>query len=481
MMAKGFDPVVVAQDIDAPAVFVQPGSNVALGALQSGVQNEMTLFASPLVAAIKGRPAWTKICGPEDGVTGAALFGDDVYLLTHKDAPRFRIVRSSAAKPGFAGAVEVFPHSHAVLKGLVAARDGLYVQALDAGLGQVIRLAADGARTSLRLPYPGSVSGLSADPLADGCWFLLDSWVKPPVVCFGAGDGRVTVTDIAPAPTIDVGPYESVETWAKARDGAQIPLSIIYRKGVRRDGSAPLYLTAYGAYGIDIDPGFDPRLPAWLDLGGVYAVAHVRGGGELGEDWHLAGKGVTKPNTWRDCIDCALHLIASGWTRQERLGVEGASAGGIMVGRFLTERPDLLAAAIVRVGDTNSLRAEFMPSGPANVPEFGAIADAEGFKGLAEMDSLSHVKDGVRYPAALITTGVNDPRVAPWEAGKFAARLQAATASAKPVLLRVETDAGHGVGSTREQRDQETADIYAFILWQAGDPRFRVPTARAGG
>ncbi len=481
MMAKGLDPAVAAQDIDVPIVVATPGASFALGVLQSGVQNEMTVFVSPLGAALSGRPGWSRVCGPEDGVTGGAPLGDDLYLLTHKDAPRFRIVKVSATRPAFAAAVEVAPQSDVVLKGLVAAKDGVYVQALDAGLGQVFRLAPDGARTTLRLPYPGTVAALSADPLAEGCWFLLESWVKPPAVCYGAGDGSVTITNIAPKPDIDVAPYESLETRAKARDGTWVPLSIVYRKGVRRDGSAPLYLTAYGAYGLDIDPGFDPRLPAWLDLGGVYAVAHVRGGGELGEDWHLAGKKLSKPNTWRDCIDCAQHLFATGWTRPGKLAVEGTSAGGIMVGRYLTERPDLLAAAIVRVGDTNSLRAEFMESGPLNIPEFGTVTDADGFKGLAEMDALSHVKDGVRYPAALVTTGVNDPRVAPWEAGKFAARLQAATASAKPVLLRVETDAGHGIGSTRQQRDQETADIYAFILWQTGDPRFRVPTPRAGG
>jgi len=144
-----------------------------------------------------------------------------------------------------------------------------------------------------------------------------------------------------------------------------------------------------------------------------------------------------------------------------------------MIGRFLTERPELLAVAIVRVGDSNALRFQFMEAGPANIPEFGSIEDEAGFQGLREMDALSHVKDGVKYPAILLTTGVNDPRVAPWEPGKFTARLQAASASGKPVILRVETDAGHGIGSTRKQRDDETADTYAFILWQTGDPRFQ--------
>jgi prolyl oligopeptidase len=365
------------------------------------------------------------------------------------------------------------PQSEEVLKDLYSARDGIYVQTLNAGVGKLFRLGADDSKLRLALPFEGAVSAMYTDSLNDGCWFVLNGWVKPPVVCHGDPDGRVTVTDIAPQPSFDVSPYASEEVMVTARDGVKVPLSIVYRKGVKRDGTAPLYLQAYGAYAIDIDPGFSTRFLAWLDLGGVFAVAHVRGGGELGEDWHKAGQKLTKPNTWHDCIDCAEYLIVHKWTSRAKLAVEGTSAGGIMVGRFLTERPDLPAVAIVRVGDSNATRFEFMEAGPANIPEFGTIKDEDGFKGLYEMDAYQHVKDGTHYPAVMLTTGVHDPRVAPWEPGKFAARLQTATASKKPVILRVETDAGHGLGSTRTQRDVESADTFAFILWQTGDTRFQ--------
>ena len=474
VMTKGQDPGVVMQDIDVPFVFAQTGSSVAGGIVARGVLNEVEAHISPLADAVAGKAQWRPACGFDDDVTGIAIRGDDIYYLTHKNAPRFRILKASAAKPGFSTATEVVAQSGAVLKGLTTAKDAVYVQALDAGLGRVMRLTDDGKLTPLKLPYPGTVNGLSADPERDGCWFFLDSWVRPPVLCLGAPDGTVTITNVAPQPPIDVSPYASDEVMVTARDGTKVPLSIIYRKGLRRDGSAPLYLQAYGAYALDIDPGFSPRFLPWLDLGGVYAVAHVRGGGELGEDWHKAGQKLTKPNTWRDAIDCARWLIANKWTSPGKLAVEGTSAGGIMIGRFLTEAPELLAVAVVRVGDSNATRFEFMEAGPANVPEFGAITDPDGFKGLLEMDAYQHVKDGTHYPAVMLTTGVTDPRVAPWEAGKFSARLQSATASGKPVILRVETDAGHGLGSTRKQRDDETADTYAFILWQTGDPRYRV-------
>ncbi|MFI4933171.1 MAG: prolyl oligopeptidase family serine peptidase [Caulobacterales bacterium] len=475
VMTRGFDPSITMQPIDVPVVLAQVGSDKAIGVVSRGVLNELEAHVSPLADVAAGKASWRNLMSFADDVTGAALYGDDIYLLTHKDAPRFKILKVSLSNPDLAKATVVVPESAQVLKTVSTAKDGVYVQSLDAGLARISRLAADGTLTPVKLPFDGAVSLLTTDPLKDGCWFELDSWVKPPVLCYAASDGTVTTTDIAPPPEYDVSPYESQEVMVTARDGVKVPLSIIYRKGVKRDGSAPLYLQAYGSYALDIDPGFTPRFLPWLDLGGVYAVAHVRGGGELGEDWHKAGQKLTKPNTWRDCIDCAEYLIAKGWTSRAKLAVEGTSAGGIMIGRFLTERPDLLSVAIVRVGDANATRFQFMEAGPANIPEFGSIDDVDGFKGLLEMDAYQHVKDGTKYPAVLLTTGVTDPRVASWEPGKFAARLQTATGSGKPVILRVETDAGHGLGSTRKQRDEESADTYGFILWQTGDPQYQPP------
>jgi prolyl oligopeptidase len=480
VMARGMDPDVPMQDIDVPVLNVQVGCDTAFGLTARGVLNEIEVHVSPIADAIGGKPKWAPAFAFADNVTGFALRNNDLYLLSHAGAPRFKILKTAAAQPDLKTAKVVIPEGRQVLKNVQGARDGIYVQAIEGGLGKIMRLSPDDRLTALKLPYPGSISVLATDPLQDGCWFMLDSWVRPPVLCYGAPDGTVTITRIAPKPPIDVSPYESLETEFTARDGTRVPLSIVYRKGLKRDGAAPCYLQAYGAYAIDIDPGFTPRFLPWLDLGGIYAVAHVRGGGELGEDWHKAGQKLTKPNTWRDCIDAAKHLIAQKWTSSAKLSVEGTSAGGIMIGRFLTEAPSLLRVAVVRVGDSNATRFEFMEAGPANIPEFGTIKDPEGFKGLLQMDAYQHVKDGTAYPAVMLTTGMTDPRVAPWEAMKMTARLQKATSSGHPVILRVETDAGHGLGSTRAQRDVETADTYAYILWQVGDPRFQ-PKAKAKG
>ena len=234
-----------------------------------------------------------------------------------------------------------------------------------------------------------------------------------------------------------------------------------------------MLLAAYGAYGITLAPVFLARWLPFLDLGGVFAVAHVRGGGELGEAWHLAGKKLTKYHTWQDTIDCAQYLIDQSYTSHKKLAVIGGSAGGITVGRLLTELPDLAAVVISEVGVSDAMRSEFSPNGPPNIPEFGTVTQADGFKALYAMDAYQHVRDGVKYPSVLLTTGLHDPRVSSWEPTKMTARLQAASGSSNPVLLRVEADAGHGIGSTRVQRDNETADIMAFILWRTGNPRYQ--------
>jgi prolyl oligopeptidase len=475
IMGQSLNPAVKAQDIDFPSVTAASGSPIAVGTLAAGVQNELSLYAAPLAAAAAGPPPWVEICAPADNVTAYALHGTDIYLLTHQHAPRYKIVKTTAAAPGIAQAVEVVPQSAAVIRAIAAARDALYILDLDAGIAGVRRLTPDGKITSIKLPFAGAIDedAFYADTAHDGAWFILEGWVHPPVVCHLGSDGTVIQTNIAPLPPINLAPYTSEEISAPARDGTKIPLSLVYRKGLKRNGQAPLLLEAYGAYGITLDPAFLARWLPFLDLGGVFAVAHVRGGGELGEDWHLAGQKLKKFHTWEDTIDCAEYLISEHWTSHKHLAVIGGSAGGITAGRLLTERPDLAAVVISEVGVSDALRSEFSPNGPPNIPEFGSVTTHEGFLGLYAMDAYQHVHDDVKYPSVLLTTGLHDPRVSSWEPTKMAARLQAATASTNPILLRVEGDAGHGIGSTRAQRDAETADIMAFILWRTGDPRYQ--------
>src|SRR5205814_2433501 len=221
-------------------------------------------------------------------------------------------------------------------------------------------------------------------------------------------------------------------------DGAMVPLSIIHRADVKLDGSNPTLLYGYGSYGITEEPYYQAMRLAWLERGGVYAVANVRGSSVYGYDWYKAGYKTTKPNTWKDFIACAEYLIAQNYTTSARLGILGGSAGGILVGRAMTERPDLFAAVVPVVGVMDAVRAEATANGVPNIPEFGTVKKEDEFRGLLAMSSYHHVKEGVAYPAVLLIHGVNDPRVEWWQSAKMAARLQAATSSGKPILLDLE-------------------------------------------
>ncbi|HEV2319913.1 MAG TPA: prolyl oligopeptidase family serine peptidase, partial [Verrucomicrobiae bacterium] len=408
-------------------------------------------------------------------VTDFAVKGKEIFLLTHKDAPRFKIIATSLAKPNLAAARIIVPAGQAVITGLSVAKDALYVQLRDGGIGRIERAPADGKIESIRLPFDGSASLMAMDPRLDGAWLNLSTWTKAgQIYAFNPKTEAITNTGLQPLGQFDAPTnLESVEVKARSYDGTMIPLSIIYPRGLKLNGANPTLLWGYGAYGISEDPSFSPVLLAWCEKGGVFAIAHVRGGGEYGEDWYKDGYKQTKPNTWKDFIACAGYLIQHQYASPDKLAGEGGSAGGILIGRAITAQPDLFGAAIIQVGCLDMLRIETTPNGVPNIPEFGSVKTETGFKDLYEMSAYAHVKDGTKYPAVMLTTGINDPRVEPWQSAKMAARLQAATASGKPILLRVDYEAGHGIGSTKKQGEELTADCWSFLLWQFGLPGFQ--------
>jgi prolyl oligopeptidase len=301
----------------------------------------------------------------------------------------------------------------------------------------------------------------------------MSGWTQPPrAMRFDPAEGRVADLELTPPSPLDLSGYEAVRLSATARDGTRVPLSLVMKRGLARDGSNPCLIEAYGAYGITLGPAFSSRWLAFLEQGGIMGTAHVRGGGEYGHAWHMGAFMASKPNSWRDLIACAEEAIRQGFTSPGRLAIQGGSAGGITVGRAMTERPDLFAAVISNVGINNPVRFEAGQNGSTNIQEFGSVATREGFAGLLAMDSYQAVSDGRTYPAMLLTTGINDPRVPSWQVGKMAARLQA-SGSPNPVVMRVDEDAGHGSGSTLSQQASDLADHYAFVFWRAGHPGFQ--------
>jgi prolyl oligopeptidase len=470
----GVSPKVALTEDDIPFVVFSPACPYAFGVIAHGVQNEATVYAARVEAVSGGKTPWRKIVDVADAVTRLDARANTVYLLTHQDASRFKVISVNLGEAESKPILLVAP-SEVVITGLGVARDALYIQDLDGGIGRLRRVPYSGGKVeSVKLPFEGSIASLVTDPRMDGVILQMTSWTRSPLwYTFDPKTGQSKDTRLAPPSPVDFSGIDSAEVKAKSADGTMVPLSIVFAKGIALDGSHPTLLSGYGAYGITIDPGFSPTRLAWLERGGVLAFAHVRGGGEYGEDWHLGGKLLTKQHTIDDFIACAQYLLDKKYTSAKLLAGEGTSAGGIPIGGAITQRPDLFGAALIRVGDSNTLRSETMESGPANVPEFGTVKTEDGFKALYAMDAYQHVKPGTAYPAVLLTTGANDPRVAPWQAAKMTAKLQASTSSGKPVVLRVDYDAGHGLGSTKSQRDEELADEQAFLLWQFGVPEYQ--------
>jgi prolyl oligopeptidase len=468
--------VKVTEDDFSVLAFSPGASKYLLGVVIHGVKREVDLYVAAIRGDVSAKTTWKKLADEADAVTGFDSHADSLFLLCHKDASRFKVLRTSLANPDLAQATTVVPAREAVIINIAAADDALYVQELDGGIGRLQRLPySAGAIQSVKLPFDGAIQSMVTNPTESGAWLELTSWTKSPLwYSLNASSGNLTDTGLVALSPVDYSQVESEEVKAKSADGSMVPLSIVHQRGITRDGSHPTWLEGYGAYGITLDPTFRPTLLAFFERGGVFAVAHVRGGGEYGEDWHLGGRKLTKQHTIDDMLACAQYLIEHKYTSAKHLAGEGTSAGGITIGGAITQRPDLFGAALIRVGDSDSLRSELMASGPANIPEFGTVKEADGFKALYAMDAYQHVTPNTAYPAVLLTTGVNDPRVAPWQAAKMAARLQASTISGKPVLLRVDYDAGHGMGSTKTQRDEELADEMAFLLWQLGAAEFQL-------
>ncbi len=467
LMKRGLVAGVQYDKIQIPTILTSRGSRWALLQL-ADVRPEGRWFIAPLTDAVAGKAKWISFAGFDDEVTDLELDGDDLYLLVNKGSPRGRIVRTSAVKPSIAtGTVVVPQHARLVIESTARARDGIYLKIMDGGISRLQRLGRDRKVADIALPFDGTIGSLYCVSNEDGVLMSWQGWLTPAGIWSVDLAGHLADTGITPKPAIDVSAYETMRFFATAKDGVRIPYTLIYRKGLQQDGSNPTWISAYGSYGIaGYTPTFAGRTLALIDAGAIVGYADVRGGGEYGREWHKAGQLANKPNTWRDLIAVCEELIARKYTSPKHLAIGGRSAGGITVGRAMTERPDLFAAVIDGVGWSNPLRYVAEQDGYGEEPEWGAIADPAGYKALKMIDSYQSVKDGTPYPAVLLTTGVTDPRVAPFHVAKMTARLQAATKSGKPILLRVDTDAGHGIGSTRGQQDREAADTYAFLLWR---------------
>jgi len=423
------------------------------------------------------RGTWTQFSDYGDG-TIQATFGpkDDLYLLSRKGAPRGQILRQTIAKLGKTEAKTIIAEGKDTIvdsfwspPSVVPTESRLYVVYQLGGPSEIRVFDLDGKAQPGPEQLPVSAAGGLATLGSDVVLFENKSFVEPPAwYRFDPKTGGTTKTKLATTSPVDVSGVQVVRELAKSKDGTAVPINIVMAKGTKLDGQNPVVVNGYGGYGVSITPRFRPYYFALLEQGVIYAVANIRGGGEFGEQWHRQGNLLNKQNVFDDFTAVLEHLVTRGYTSPEKLACIGGSNGGLLMGATMVQHPQLIQAVVSFVGIYDMLRVELSPNGAFNVTEFGTVENPDHFKALFAYSPYHNVTDGTAYPATLMLTGANDPRVSPLQSRKMIARLQAATSSPAPLILRTSADSGHGVTSSLDERIAQLTDAYAFLFEQLG-------------
>jgi prolyl oligopeptidase len=423
---------------------------------------------------------WTQVSHFEDGVVSAKVgYDGNLYLLSRKNAPRGQIFRLPLSDLQLTHATLVVAQSsgtgseesdRASIESFLPTPGHLYVVDIIGGPSRM-RVFDNNGPLFTAISPPASAIGQVVSIGGGDVLFYLSSYLQPPAWWRnrGASKGNPERTALFETSPMTFDDAEVVREFATSKDGTRVPLNIIRRKGAKLDGTNPALLYGYGGYGISEEPyflGLQARL--WLDQGGVYVTANIRGGAEYGEEWHLQGNLTHKQNVFDDFLACAQRLIDEKYTTPAHLSILGGSNGGLLMGAAFTQRPDLFRAVVSYVGIYDMLRVELDPNGAFNVTEFGTVKDPDQFQALYAYSPYHHVKDGTAYPAILFLTGENDHRVNPMESRKMTARLQSANSSDHPILLRTTASAGHGFGTALDEQIEEQADVYSFLFDQLG-------------
>jgi prolyl oligopeptidase len=425
-------------------------------------------FSHHLRETKAGSP-WRQITRHEDGIKEIDFSHDgaSLYLRSVKDSPRGKLLRMPT--DGVLSTAKVIvPESDAVIEGFLLTAKHLFIADMIGGPSRIRQLDLDGSHESIvPMPVASGIGGLLV--MDERLLFRQTSFVAPAAwMLYDPAKTSVEKTALINTSPVDFSDIEAVREFAISKDGTKVPINILRRKGTPLDGSNPALLYAYGGYGHCMRPSFNFEHRLWFDRGGIYVVANIRGGGEYGEEWHLAGNLTKKQNVFDDFAACAEHLIQRGYTRADKLAVEGGSNGGLLMGAFLTQHPHLARAVVAHVGLYDMLRVELDPNGAFNVTEFGTVKDPAQFRALYAYSPFHQVKNGTPYPAVFFLAGETDGRVNPAHSRRMTAALQSATSSANPVLARFSSASGHGMGTALSEKIAQKADVLAFLFDQLG-------------
>jgi prolyl oligopeptidase len=421
----------------------------------------------------KGTPP-TRITTGKSFLYSGSVYNGRLYIVTNEDAPRFRMFVAEAGNYERDDWKEIIPQTGGVLKDAAVWGGKIFAQYEQNASSQLSVFDIEGAKLKdLPLPAIGTVFGSSGKWNHDEMFYGFQSFTfAPSIYRYDLKSGATTLWAKVDAPSIDPAGYQVAQEWYQSKDGTRVPMFLVHKKGLKKDGRNPTLLAAYGGFNLSLTPAFNRAAYLWMEHGGVYAVANLRGGAEFGEDWHRAGMLDKKQNVFDDMIAGAEHLIAEKYTDKDHLAIQGGSNGGLLMGAMITQRPDLFRAVVCQVPLLDMLRYQNFQIAKLWIPEYGSADNPEQFKWLYAYSPYHHVKAGTEYPAMLFMTADFDTRVDPMHAKKMAALMQAEASNGKskvhPILLRIEPKAGHGAGKPVAKQIEEFTDVYAFLFWQLG-------------
>jgi prolyl oligopeptidase len=421
----------------------------------------------------KGTPP-TRITTGKNFLYGGEVYNDKLYVTTNEDAPRYRVFVTDAGNYDREAWKELIPQADAVLQGTAVFGGKLFAQYEQNASSQLRIFDLDGKKLNdLPLPAIGTVFGSGGRWDRDEIFYGFQSFTfAPSIYRYDLKGGSTSLWTKVDAPSIDPAAFEVNQEWFKSKDGTRVPMFVVHKKGIQKNGKNPMLLTAYGGFNVSLTPSFSRTAYLWMEHGGVFAVANLRGGAEFGEDWHRAGMLDKKQNVFDDMIAAAEYLIAEKYTDKNHLAIQGGSNGGLLMGAMMTQRPDLFRAVVCQVPLLDMLHYQDFQIAKLWIPEYGTSENAEQFKWLYAYSPYHHVKAGTEYPAILFMTADTDTRVDPMHAKKMAALMQAeaknGASHTRPILLRIESKAGHGAGKPVTKQIEEFTDVYSFLFWQLG-------------
>lgn len=451
--------------------------NYILGAL-SGAAIYLDYYYADIKDLKDQKINWKLLYKKSDGLLDPVIVNDDLYCISSNEASNFKIIRTKISNLNFKKPeVLVRENPKETIDEFVVNSDGLYYTTKKNGVEAKLYFFNNQKIKQIDLPIKaGDISLSSNNKYNNDFSIIISGWLNPKRrFSYKIQTNKFIEDNTSPSvqyPEFNNFNVEEIEI--PSHDGVLVPVSIIYNKKMVYDRKNYIMMDGYGSYGISKSPRFQPIILTWVMNGGIYVIPHVRGGGEKGDSWHKDGLKKNKPNTWKDFIATAEYLITNNITTKDRIGILSGSAGAILVGRAMTERPDLFKVMICYDGYLNPLRIDKAPNGPNNMKELGDPGIKEELSLLAEIDSFNHLQKGINYPACLISVGMNDARVAPWMSAKFVAKLESVTASKNEILFAVNYDAGHGINNSNLQLFNDYADEFAFAFWQMGHPKFKL-------